>query len=81
MKVTVIPVITGEHGTVPKGLVKGLADLEIGGQGETIQTTTLITSVRIPIRVLEIWGDLLWKTQTSNNNNWMQQTSIKGVLD
>ena len=29
MKVTVIPVIIGALGTIPKGLVKGLKDLEI----------------------------------------------------
>ena len=41
MKVTVIPIIVGALGTIPKGLVKGLEDLEIRGQVETIQTTAL----------------------------------------
>ena len=36
MKVTVIPVVIGALGTIPKGLVKGLKDLEIRGQVETI---------------------------------------------
>ena len=31
LKVTVIPIITGELGTVPKGLVRELEDLEIRG--------------------------------------------------
>ena len=36
IKVTVIPIITGSLGTVSKGLVKGLEELEIGGRAETI---------------------------------------------
>ena len=39
MKVTVVPIVIGLLGTVTKGLVKGLEDLEIRGQVETIQTT------------------------------------------
>ena len=41
MKVTVIPIVVGAHGTILKGFVKGLEDLEIRGQVETTQTTTL----------------------------------------
>ena len=44
IKVTVKPVVTGEHGTIPKCFVKGLEDLELRGQVETIQTTALIRS-------------------------------------
>ena len=36
MKVTVIPIVIGVLGTVTKGLVKGLEDLEIRGRVETI---------------------------------------------
>ena len=39
MKVTIIPIVIGAFGTVTKGLLKGLDDLEVGGRGETIQTT------------------------------------------
>ena len=49
MRVTVI----GALGTVPKGLVKGLENLEIGRRIETIQITTLLRSARIQRRVLE----------------------------
>ena len=35
MKETVIPVVAGALGTVTKGLVQGLEDLEIGGRAET----------------------------------------------
>ena len=41
IKVTVIPIVIGGLGTVTKGLLKGLQDLEIRGRVETIQTTIL----------------------------------------
>ena len=59
MQVTIIPIVTGTFGTVTKGLLKGLEDLEVGGRVETIQTTTLLRTARILRRVLETWGDLL----------------------
>ena len=37
MKVTIIPIVIGAFGTVTKGLLKGLEDLEVGGRVETIQ--------------------------------------------
>ena len=65
--VTVIPFVIGALGTVTKGLVQGLDDLEIRGRVETIQTTAFLRSSRILRRVLDTWGDLLslrlqWKT-------------------
>ena len=62
-----IPIVTGAFGTITKGLLKGLEDLEIGGRVETIQITALLRTARILRWVLEIWGDLLslnlqWKT-------------------
>ena len=67
MQVTIIPIVIGAFGTVTKGLLKGLDDLEVGGREETIQTTALLRTARILRRVLETWGDLLslrfqWKT-------------------
>ena len=50
MKATFTPIIIGALGTVSEGLLKGLEDLEIRGQVETIQTTK---SARILRRVLE----------------------------
>ena len=47
MLVTIIPIVTGAFGTVTKGLRKGLEDLEVGGRGETIQTTALLRTARI----------------------------------
>ena len=67
MKVTLILVVVGAHGTVTKGLINRLEDLEIRGRMETIQTASLLRSARILRRVLERRGDLLsltlqWKT-------------------
>ena len=38
MKVTVMPIVNGALEAIPKGLLKGLEELEIGGHVETIQT-------------------------------------------
>ena len=53
MKVTVTPIVIGALGTITKGLIQGLEDLEIRGRMETIQTTVLLRSARILKRVLE----------------------------
>ncbi len=42
-----IPIVIGAFGTVTKGLLKGLEDLEVGGRMETIQTTTLLRLAKI----------------------------------
>ena len=66
MKVTFIPIDIGAFGIVTEGLLKGLEDLEIRRQVETIQTTTLLRSARILRSVLKIWDlwslKLQWKT-------------------
>ena len=36
MQVTIIPIVIGAFGTVTKGLLKGLEDLEVGGRVETV---------------------------------------------
>ena len=65
--VSIIPIVIGAFGTVTKGLLKGLEDLEVGRRVENIQTTALLRTARILRRDLETWGDLLslmpqWKT-------------------
>ena len=67
MKVTILPIVIGAFGTITKGLLKGLDDLDVGGLVETIQMTALMRTDRILKRVLQTWGDLLplklqWKT-------------------
>ena len=43
----VIPIIIGALGTVTKGLVQGLVDLEIRGRVEIVQISILLRSTRI----------------------------------
>ena len=42
MQVTIIPIVIGAFGKVTKGLLKALANLEVGGRVKTIQTTALL---------------------------------------
>ena len=42
MQVTIIPIVIGAFGTVTKGLLKGLENLEVGGRVETIQKNSII---------------------------------------
>ena len=53
MQVAIIPIVIGAFGTVTKGLLKGLEDVEVGGRVETIQTTALLRTARILRRVLD----------------------------
>ena len=41
MKVTIAPIVIGAFGTITKGLLKGLEDLEVGGRVETIQNDSI----------------------------------------
>ena len=59
MKVTIIPIVIGAFGTVTKGVLKGVEDLEFGGWVKTIQTLALLRTARLVRRVQETWGDLL----------------------
>ncbi len=47
MKMTIIPIVIGAFGTVTKGLLKELEDLEVKGQVETIQNTTLLRTAEM----------------------------------
>ena len=53
MKVTVIPLIINAPGSVPKDLVRGLEELEIGRRAKACQNRSLQKSARILRRVLE----------------------------
>ena len=53
MQVTIIPIVIGAFGTVTKGLLKGLEDLEVGGRVETILMTALLGTARILRKVLK----------------------------
>ena len=78
---TIIPIVMGTFGTITKGFLKGMEDLEVGERVQTIQTTSQLRTARILRRVLETWGDLLsfklqWKTISQN---WCEK--LKGVND
>ena len=45
------PNLTNVLGSIPKGLVRRQVELEIEGRIETIKTTTLLGSARIPGKV------------------------------
>ena len=47
MKVMIVPIVIGALGTITKGLLKGLEDLEVGGRVETIQIIALLRTARI----------------------------------
>ena len=59
MKMTVIPILNDALGTIFKGLLRELDEMEIGGRTEPIQLTTLLRSARILRGVLEPGGDFL----------------------
>ena len=56
---TFIPIVIGAFGSVIKGLLKRLEDLEVSGRVMTVQTIALLRTARILIKVLETWGDLM----------------------
>ena len=53
MKVSIVPIVIGAFGTITKGLLKGLQDMEVGRRVETIQMTALLRMASILRRVLE----------------------------
>ena len=54
MKVTIIAIVIGAFGTVTKGLLKGLEDLEFGSRVETIQiSNNNNNNMHIPAPILE----------------------------
>ena len=55
----VISIVIGVFGTIPKSLERGLEELVIQEQIETIQTTALLISARILRGIAETRGDLL----------------------
>ena len=70
MKVTVIPIVIGVLGTVTKGLVQRLEDLEIRGEVETIQTTALVRLAKI-LLVLEDLRTLAFALTPVENHQLM----------
>ena len=83
MKVTIVPIVIGALGTVTKGLLKGLEDLEVGGRVETIQTNSIakdrqntetspgelrrLAVTQTPVKNHQLI--LMWKNAKGVNNN------------
>ena len=57
VKVTIVPIVIGAFGTITKGLLRGLEELEFGRQVETIQMTALLWTARI-LRRVKYWEEL-----------------------
>ena len=53
MQVTIIPIGIGAFGTVTKGFLNWLEDLEVDGRVGTMQTTALLRTARILRRILK----------------------------
>ena len=52
-EVKIIPIVIGALGTVPKGLLKGLEDLEMTNAFDLLQKECLLGSARILRKVLD----------------------------
>ena len=74
-RVTVISIAIGALEMITKGLERALEELEIRGWIETIQTTALLRSARIPRRILKTWRDLLslWLQRKFINKRWCEK--------
>ena len=68
MTETIIPIVIDAFSTVTKGLLKGLEDLEIRGQLETIQTTTLLNRP-------EYWEESWWLEEICSHSNSSERPS------
>ena len=66
MRVTVIPIVISALGMAPKGLVRGLEVLEIGGLMETIKTTALLRYID-NVGCIFIWDKEHQRLISSNN--------------
>ena len=58
MRVTVIPIVIGAFGTVSQDMERELKELKTGGRIETIHTTALLRSAKIPRTIPQTSGDL-----------------------
>ena len=80
MKVMIIPIVIGALSTVTKGLVQGLADLEITVLVETIQTTALLRSARILRKVLETCCHSNFSGKPSANARGCEKLSSSKIM-
>ena len=62
MKVTIVPIVIGALGTITKGLLKGLEDLEVGGLNTETSPGDLRRLVVTQTPVENHQLILMWKT-------------------
>ena len=66
MKVTIMPIVIRAFGTVTKGLLKGLEDLEVSGRVDTIQSPgelRRLVDTQTPVKDHQL--TLMWKALMS----------------
>ena len=74
-------IVTGALGTIPRGMVKGLEDFEIGGQVETIQTTALVGSIKILIKSSrDLRRFAITQTAVENHQLMLEWKTLKVVV-
>ena len=64
MNMTVMPIVIGALGTIPKGLVKGLDVLEIRGQVETSPWLQLPTLLTYSVERLVLYSGYCWRRKS-----------------
>ena len=86
-------IVIGAFGTITKGLLKGLEESEVGGRVETIHTTALLRTARIPetspgdLRILAVTQTPVEKSSANTdvknskgvNNNHKKKRTCKIV--
>ena len=70
IKVTIVTIVIRAFGTITKGLLKGLEDLEVGGRVKTIQMTALL-------RTPEYWEESWRLEETCCHSNSSEKPSAK----
>ena len=80
MKRTVVLIVIGGHGIIPKGLLWGLDERKSRGRAEITQTKTLLWSARIVSRVLESWRDLLSLNSSKSLSAYSTVKNLQGMI-
>ena len=73
-----LTIVIGAFGTVTKGLLKGLEDLEVGGRVEAIQTTVLLkTGQNTEKSPGEFWRLAVTQTPVKNHQLMLMWKTLK----
>ena len=86
MKVTIVPIVIGALGTIIKGLLEGLEDLEVGGRVETIQNDSIAKNDQNPetspgdLRGLAVTQTPAKNSKGVNNNSTCRNQNLSGRM-